>query len=109
MAFALARPSVKFGTAAGSQEAPVAAALVFDAAPRMEYRHENKTRIEVARDLGQWLLAQLPEQSEIAVIDTQIGSGGAFQPDRGAAKDRIAHLASVGQLAAAYRPRSTPP
>ena len=96
LAFALARPSVKFGAAAGSQEAPLAAALVFDAAPRMEYRHENKTRIEVARDLGQWLLAQLPEQSEIAVIDTQIGSGGAFLPDRGAAKDRIANLVSVG-------------
>ena len=96
LAFAPARPSVKFGTTAGSQEAPVAAALVFDVAPRMEYRHENKTRIEVARELGQWLLAQLPEQSEIAVIDTQIGSGGMFLPDRGAAKDRIAHLLSIG-------------
>ncbi len=96
LAFALARPSIKLGTAAGSQEAPVAAALVFDAAPRMEYRHENRTRIEVERELGQWLLAQLPEQSEFAVIDTQIGSGGAFLPGRGAAKDRIANLASVG-------------
>ncbi len=96
LAFALARPSVKFGASAGSQEAPVAAALVFNVAPRMEYRHENKTRIEVARELGQWLLAQLPEQSEIAVIDTQIGSGGMFLPDRGAAKDRIAHLLSIG-------------
>jgi hypothetical protein len=95
LAFALARPSVKFGTAVGSQEAPVAAALVFDAAPRMEYRHENKTRIEAAQDLGLWLLAQLPEESEIAVVDTRIGSGGAFQPDRGAAKDRVASLASV--------------
>jgi hypothetical protein len=95
LAFALARPSVNFGTTAGSQEAPVAAALVFDAAPRMEYRHENKTRLEVAKDLGLWLLAQLPEQSKIAVVDTQIGSGGAFQPDRGAAKDRIANLMSV--------------
>lgn len=95
LAIALARPSMKFGMPGGSQEAPVAAALIFDAAPRMEYRHENKTRIEVAQDLGQWLLAQLPEQSEIAVIDTQPGSG-SFSPDRGAANDRIAHLASVG-------------
>lgn len=95
LAFALARPSVRFGTTAGSQEAPVAAALVFDAAPRMEYRHENKTRIEAAQELGLWLLAQLPNESEIAVIDTRIGSGGAFQPDRGAAKDRIANIVSV--------------
>ena len=95
LALALARPSVKFGMPGGSQESPVAAALIFDAAPRMEYRHENKTRIEVSQELGQWLLAQLPEQSEIAVIDTQLGSG-SFSPDRGAAKDRIANLTSVG-------------
>jgi hypothetical protein len=95
LAFALARPSVKFATTVGSQEAPVAAALIFDAAPRMEYRRENQTRIEAARDLGLWLLAQLPENSEIAVVDTQLGSGGTFQPDRGAAKDRITKLASV--------------
>jgi hypothetical protein len=95
LAFALARPSVNFGTSAGSQEAPVAAALVFDAAPRMEYRHENKTRLEVAKELGLWLLAQLPEQSEIAVVDTQVGSGNVFQPDRGAAKDRTSNLTSV--------------
>ncbi len=96
LAFALARPSIRFGTsAAGSQESPVAAALVFDAAAHMEYRHENKTRLEVAQELGQWLLAQLPENSEIGVIDTQLGSGSAFQPDRGAAKDRIAGLKIV--------------
>ena len=95
LAFALARPSIKLGVAGGSQESPVAAALVFDAAPRMEYRHDNKTRLEVARDLGVWLLAQLPDESEIAVVDTRIGSGGAFQPDRGAAKERISNLESA--------------
>ena len=73
----------------------MAAALVFDAAPRMEYRHDNKTRLEAARELGLWLLAQLPEQSEIAVLDTRLGSAAAFQPDRGAAKERIARLESV--------------
>src|SRR5664280_2141067 len=57
LAFALARPSVKLAGAVGSQEAPVAAALVFDAAPRMEYRHDNQTRLEAGRDLGLWLLA----------------------------------------------------
>jgi hypothetical protein len=95
LALALARPSVKFSTSVGSQEAPVAAALVFDAAPHTEYRHDNKTRLDAAKDLGLWLLGQLPQESEIALVDTRIGSGGAFQPDRGAAKDRIAALASV--------------
>ena len=80
LAFALARPSVKLGIAGGSQESPVAAALVFDAAPRMAYRHENRTRLELAQDLGQWLLKQLPAESEIAVLDTRVGAVPAFQP-----------------------------
>jgi len=94
LAFALARPSVQFGGQFGSQEAPVAAALVFDAAPRMDYRHENQTRLEAARQLGLWLLAQLPRQSEIAVLDTRLGRG-AFQVDRGAARRRIDRLEIV--------------
>jgi hypothetical protein len=95
LAFALARPSMKFGGAIGNREAPVAAALVFDAAPRMEYRHDNKTRLEECRELGLWLLSQLPEESEIGVLDTRIGSTPAFQADRGAARERIARLETV--------------
>ncbi len=95
LAFALARPSMKLGGAVGSQEAPVAAALVFDAAPRMEYRHENQTRLEAGRDLGLWLLAQLPDQSEVAVMDTRLGATAAFQADRGAARERISRLETV--------------
>lgn len=95
LALALARPSMKLSIAAGNQEAPVAAALVFDAAPRMEYRHENKTRLEAARELGAWLLAQLPDESEIGVMDTRLGTRPAFQADRGAARERIARLETV--------------
>ncbi|MEN6452468.1 MAG: BatA domain-containing protein [Thermoguttaceae bacterium] len=95
LAFALARPSVKLGGALGSQEEPVAAALVFDAAPRMEYRHLNHTRLDAARDFGLWLVRQLPEQSDIAVLDTRLGSPAAFQADRGAARERISRLDSV--------------
>jgi hypothetical protein len=92
LAFALARPTVKLAGAIGNQEAPVAAALVFDTAPRMEYRQQNQTRLEAGRDFGLWLLAQLPEESEIAVLDTRVGSAAAFQVDRGAARQRIARL-----------------
>ena len=94
LAFALARPSVKFGGALGSQEAPVAAAMVFDSAPRMQYRHDNQTRLEAAGDLGQWLLGQLPTQSEVAVVDTRLGPA-AFQIDRSAAQQRIERLEAV--------------
>src|SRR3990172_7473842 len=69
LAAALARPSVKLSGNLGSQEAPVAAALVFDTSRRMEYQHENRTRLEVAQELGLWLQAQLPRESQIAVLE----------------------------------------
>jgi len=94
VAVALARPSVRFSGSLGSREAPVAAALVFDAAPRMEYRQANRTRLEVAGELGQWLLGQLPEESQIGVLDTRLGPA-AFQVDRSAATQRIEQLAPV--------------
>jgi len=95
LAAALARPSVRLGGVLGSQEAPVAAALVFDAAARMEYRHENSTRLEAAQQLGEWLLGRLPPHSEVAVLDTRPGSAAAFQVDRSAAKERIERLETV--------------
>ncbi|MCP3691776.1 MAG: hypothetical protein GY917_06255 [Planctomycetaceae bacterium] len=54
----------------GDREAPVAAALVVDAAPRMTYRHRNQTRLEVAQEIASWLIHQLPGDSEVAVIDS---------------------------------------
>ncbi len=94
LAFALARPSVQFGGTLGSREAPVAAALVFDAAPRMGYLRENQTRLEAARQMGLWLMAQLPEESEIAVLDTRQGAG-AFHVDRSSARHGIERLEIV--------------
>jgi hypothetical protein len=94
LAFALARPSMRLTAALSTQEAPVAAALVFDTAPRMEYRQDNQTRLEAARQLGLWLLAQLPRESQIAVLDTRWGPA-AFQVDRGAAKQRIRRLETL--------------
>ncbi len=91
LAFALARPTVQFGGNFGSQEAPVAAGLVFDTAAHIGYRHENQTRLDAAKKLGTWLLSQLPAESEIAILDTRLG-GGAFQVDRGAARQRIERL-----------------
>ena len=93
-AVALARPSVKLSGSLGSQEAPVAAALVFETSKRMEYQHRNRSRLEVAQELGLWLLAQLPGESQIGVLDTRPGPA-AFQVDRGAAKHRIERLSAV--------------
>ncbi|MBN1590783.1 MAG: BatA domain-containing protein [Pirellulales bacterium] len=97
VAVALARPSLQLSKSLGtwgSREAPVAAALVFDAAPRMEYRQANETRFEAAQKLSEWLLRQLPRGSRIAVLDTRLGAA-AFQVDRSAAASRIEQLAPV--------------
>jgi len=91
LALALARPSLKLSGSLGSQEAPVAAALVFDTAARMEYREANHTRLEAAGELGDWLLKQLPPESRVAVLDTRPGPA-VFQVDRAAAAERIKRL-----------------
>lgn len=92
LAVALARPRVKIsGGVLGTQKDPVAAALVFDTSKRMEYRHENRTRLEVAQDLAGRLLSRLPAESQVAVLDSRPGPA-AFQVDFGAARYRIEHL-----------------
>ena len=94
LALALARPSIKLSSRLGSQEAPVAAALIFDAAPHMQYRHDKKTRLEAAQEFGQWLLGQLPPDSQIAVLDSGMVPRG-FDVDRGLSKQRIERLEIV--------------
>jgi len=95
LALALARPTMKLPGSLGSQEEPVAAALVFDTAPRMDYRQDNRTRLEVARDIATRLIAQLPPESQIAVLDTRAGPA-VFQADRGSALQRIGQLETWG-------------
>lgn len=98
LALALARPSIKFSASSslaarfiGNQEAPVAAALVFDTSPRMDYRLDNKTRLQIASDYASWLLSQLPMESEVAILDGK-RENVRFQVDIGAAKQRVEKL-----------------
>jgi hypothetical protein len=92
LALALARPSLQSGSLfGGGQDAPVAAAFVFDTAPRMEYRQDNQTRLEAARTVGDWLLTQLPPASEVAVFDSSTLAGD-FAPDLVVAKQRVEAL-----------------
>jgi hypothetical protein len=91
LALALARPTIKLSQRFGNQEAPVAAALIFDSAPHMQYRYDKKTRLEAAQEFGQWLLEQLPPESQIAVCDSSM-SPQNFDADRGWSKHRIGEL-----------------
>jgi hypothetical protein len=91
LALALARPSLRTGGGLVDREAPVAAAIVFDTSPRMLYRDQNQTRLQVAQETSRWLLSELPADSQIAVLESQLGSA-VFQVDMGAAVQRIERL-----------------
>lgn len=88
---ALARPSMKAAGPLGSQEAPVAAALIFDTSPRMEYREENRTRLQAAEETARWLLTQLPPESDVAVLPSEEPTGD-FSVDLGAAEQHVSKL-----------------
>lgn len=73
------------------REAPVAAALVFDTSPRMALRYENQSRLEATQEMGRWLLSELPENSEVAIVDNGTSSA-VFSIDVWAAEKAIQAL-----------------
>lgn len=78
-------------TSLGSQEAPIAAVLVVDSSIRMQYRAENQTRLDVAKDFADWILRQLPAGSSIGVLSSHRETP-VFQVDVLAAGDKIKRL-----------------
>jgi hypothetical protein len=92
LALGLARPFVRTSSAwIGDRESPVAAALVFDTSARMEYRQQNKTRLEQGQEIAEWLLRQLPDESQAAVLDSR-PAPPSFQVDLTSARERVARL-----------------
>lgn len=91
LAFALSRPVLKGSGLLGNKTGVISAALVFDTSPRMEYQHQNKTRLQEAQELATWLLEQLPSDSQAVVLD--MGTGYSSQwSDRDAAELRVKRL-----------------
>jgi len=91
LALALARPSIVASGMLGDQEAPAAVALVFDTNPRMQYRQQNQSRLDLARETAEWLIPQFPPESDVAVVDSR-SAAAVFSVDLGAARQRIARL-----------------
>jgi hypothetical protein len=79
----------------GDREAPVSAVLVFDTAPRMLYRFQNRTRLEAAQEIGSWLVSQLPRDSEVAVVDSRPGPA-VFAVDLASANKSVERLQVTG-------------
>ncbi len=79
----------------GNEQAPVAAVLVFDSSPRMQYLWQNRTRLERAQEIAFWLIRQLPAESEVAVVDSRPG-GAVFAVDLAAAQRSIERMETTG-------------
>ncbi len=101
LAFALARPTLRGSGAANKIGAPTAAALVFDNSIRMQYEQDDKTTLDKAKDLGTWLVSQLPPENPVTVVDRS-GRQRGQDLDRDAANLRIERMES----SAAVRPMS---
>lgn len=73
------------------RNAPVAAAIVVDSSVRTGRVKNNESFFETARATAAAIVAQLPPDSEIAILDGTF-DGDAFQPDRFAARTRLEKL-----------------
>jgi hypothetical protein len=91
LAAALARPTVRGSGLRGKEGAPLAAALVVDNSPRMQYVHQNRSRLEHAAEIAERLASKLPEDALAAVCDLGRAASG-FAPDLSAVTSRIKNL-----------------
>ena len=98
LALALARPVLRGAGWLADGEGPVAAAFIFDTAPRMLLREGNRTRLEQAATMAKVLFQKLPPESKVAVLDTSSGVA-AFSPTIAAAAARIDRLAATTPVA----------
>lgn len=75
-----------------SQSLPVAAVFLFDTSLSMEYRLENKTRLDEAIEIASAHLSSLPAGSRVAIADISNDRDMVFQADLISARARIESL-----------------
>ncbi len=76
------------GPVIGDQRAPVAAVILIDTSPRMQYLFENKSSLGRAKEMADWLIQQFPPESQVAVVATDDDSL-FYSVDLRAAKKRV--------------------
>ena len=91
LAVALARPTLKGSGLRGKEGAPLAVALVFDNSLRMQYIHQNRPRLQEAKEMAGWLVGRLPEETKLALLDLSRSTSG-FVNDLGTAEARLRNL-----------------
>lgn len=70
LGLALARPSLRSSLFSIDQKAPVHAVLILDTSLSMQYRSQGKSRLDEAKAQARRVVQELPEGSEIVVLDS---------------------------------------
>ncbi|QDT50917.1 hypothetical protein Pan258_49990 [Symmachiella dynata] len=83
-----------------AENLPVAAVFLFDTSLSMDFKYENKTRLERAAEIATQHLNNLPASSRIAISDTASNEPIHFSPDRAIAQTQIQELKSSAISAA---------
>jgi hypothetical protein len=94
IAIALARPMLQAKGSRAKEGAPLAVAVVVDNSLRMQYVHQNQSRLEQAAEWAGEIVNKLPEDSVAAVCDLGRASSG-FAPDLSAAASRLQNLRAI--------------
>ena len=89
------------GQLTGDSGEPVAALIVLDTSPTMQYELNNETRLAKAKTIATWLVKQFPAGSQIC-ISAPNGDRAFFSVDQGAADRRIESLPT------SYNPQTIP-
>ena len=79
------------GQILGNAGEPVAAIVLVDTSPTMQYEAENETRLQTAASIATWLVNQMPSGSQVCV-SVPDGDRPFFSPDESAAARRIESL-----------------
>lgn len=75
-----------------AENIPVAGVFLFDTSMSMEYKLDNKTRLDLAKEIAVEHLDSLPSQSQIAVASTAGKNELVFQTDLATARNRVKSL-----------------
>ncbi|MEQ1903564.1 MAG: BatA domain-containing protein [Pirellulaceae bacterium] len=75
----------------GNSAEPVTALVIVDNSPRMTYVRENVSNLSRAQEMANWVLSQIPPDSQISVMDLA-NSAPFYSVDLAAAKKRIETL-----------------
>ncbi len=73
---ALARPK------ALTYDGPIAAVFLFDTSPSMDYKVEDRSRLEEAKRRAHELLREMPDDSRVLVLDTARGNRSWLSPKK---------------------------